>query len=383
MRSISSAFLFVTSILGIASCAPGAASPSSTGVWGGAITSTITVHVVQEASGEPVVAAMVDVGGTPVTTDAHGDATVPASGSVTLHVRAPGLVSERWIGVDRDHATVALAPPRPAQPYSAHVEVAGGADLVVSFATTVSMLRVTPLVGTTSPCAAGVCDVSVEIAPPSSAVDGILRSASDARLAAFTLGDASLLFDPASVSASVPLVTLDVTIPTAPGLEGVVGVPGISSPRGVALIPALDGSAVAVGAPDTTGPFAGTRLWYVARATNADGSGESVLVDRDIGADHHVRLASSFLAIPSATASGSVGIDVDPEVELYVVEAYAGLEIERTLVLHPSGSHLDVPITLTAASGIVVRAVDTTIGTDGVDLDEADRLTTRFATLSL
>jgi hypothetical protein len=185
------------------------------------------------------------------------------------------------------------------------------------------------------------------------------------------------------LGASGPLVTFVVVIPEAPGFTEVVGVPGVSSDRGVALFPSLSAMPVSVTAPALSGTIADGRHWYIARATNADGSGSSMMFDRDIGADGVVTLPSEFLAIPTATASGVVDLYVQPGADLYVVEAYAGTSAERVLVFTEVDAHIEVPISLAGASRVVVRAIDTTIDRDAIDLVDAELNTTRIATLEL
>ena len=366
-------------------CAPEVAAYAP-GVRGPALAGTLAVHVQTERGARPIAGASVDVGLAPVTTDANGDATLTTTtSSVTLRVSASGFVTERWIGVDLASASVALA--EPSAPRTLTGAISGGSgDMVVTAMTTLSMLRATPVTGSASACAGGACEATLTIATDAAEVDVALVDASSARLVSgVVLGaDGRFAIDASAPAASVGLMTLEVTLPAAPGLEGVVGVPGVSSPAGVVLFPAFAATTTTSrSAPAREGPFALGRLWYVVRAENADGSGESVILDRDVGTDALVSLPDAFLAIPSATASGALGIDVDPEADLYVVEAHAGALAERVLVLHPSGAHLEVPIALAGASVVTVRALDTTAFGVGIDLAAAERGVTRFATLEL
>lgn len=385
MRTSSSFRWVAASALSLsAACAsdPGGTGGASPGISGAALASTLSVHVEDELGGDPLAGATVDVGGAAVTTDAAGDATLTTAGApVTLRVSAAGRITERWIGVDRDHATVALATPIVPRTVVSALSLSG--DAVVSAATSVTVLRTSSLVGSTGACTGGTCELTLALETREADVWSVVVDATSAHLVTRTPADGRIAIAEADLAAGASMVTLAVTLPSDAGLQGVVGVPGLATDHGVALFPAFAATPASVLAPAREGPFADARLWYVARGTNADGSGQSVILDRDIGADGVVTLPSGFLAIPSATASGSVGIDVDPEVDLYVVEAYSGADVERAIVLHPSGAHVDVPISLATASRVVVRAIDAPIGEAGVDLGLAERSATRMATLEL
>lgn len=375
---------FVGSALALGACTSSpSTSPPIVGVDGASLAGTLEVVVIDEESREPIVGARVAIGDASATTDASGHASLSAgTGSVTLDVTHAGYVTEHWIGVDRARAVVGLSAPLEAHALSGTI-TGGTADTIVSAATTLSILRVTSLDATTSACAGGACSVSVSVELQAPRLDLVLVEGSTAHLATgIPIAQEAFSVDLPSLAASERLVTLDVTLPSAPGLEAVVGVPGIATSAGVAILPSSPTGASLL-APAREGPLQGARLWYVARATSADESGETVVFDREVGADLHVSLPSSFLAIPSATASGTIGIDVDPEVDLYVVEAYAGASVERTLVLRPSGPHLDLPIDLAAASGVAVRAIDTDgASSEGaIDLDAVEAQATRIATL--
>lgn len=368
----------------LVACATAPASAPSAGVSGAPLASTLSVHVVDELTGDPFVGASVDVGAAVAMTDAHGDATLSTTtSSVTLRVSAPGQITEQWIGVDRDHVVVGLATPIVPRTLTGAIALTSG-DTVVSAATTVSVLRTSSLIGSTGACIGGACEVTLTVETRTADLHAVVVDAASARIDASPVVDGRFAIHESDLTAgSARLVTLEVTIPSAPSLQGVVGVPGLATADGVALFPSFTPSATSVLVPAREGPFADARLWYVVRGTNVDGSGESVLLDRDLGAGTTVELPSAFLAIPSATASGTVGIDVDPAVDLYVIEAFSGANVEHTLVLHPSGAHVDVPVALAGASRVVVRAIDAALTGDGIDLAAAERTATRIATLEL
>lgn len=384
MRSLLFSCSSASLALALAACSTTAAS-SASGIGGAMLTTSLSVHVEGERDGAPIAGASVDVGGAVAATDAHGDATLTTtSGPVTLRVSAAGFVTERWIGVDRDHATVSLVTPLAARTLTGTI-TGGHADSVVSVATAITMLRTSSPLASTSSCAGGACDVTLTVETRAPALDVVLVEASAARLAEGVALDGAGHFalDAAAIEESARLVTLDVTLPSAPGLEAVVGVPGVASASGVVLFPALTPVAASLSAPALEGALAGDRLWYVARAANADGSGVSMIFDRQVGADGAVQLPSAFLAIPSVTPTASIGIAVDPEVDLYVVEVYSGDTAERVLVLRPRGARVDVPVELTGVSRVVVRAVDTLAQPGAIDLDAAEASATRIATVEL
>lgn len=376
----------------LAGCVTTAQLPAVTpGVSGPALAGTLGVHVVDEAHGFAAVAgASVDVGGAAVRTDAHGDATITTSASsVTLTVHAAGFETERWIGVDRASVIVGLATPLVA--YTIDGAISGlSTDALVSGTSALSILRTSSPRGSTAPCMRGGCNTSltVEGRAPRADVDVVIVDATSARLASGVMVDAAsgrFAIDVSTIGVGERLVTLTLTsLPAGAGLTSVVGVPGLATLRGVALLPALTTTAMSVVAPAREGVMAGDRLWYVARATSTDGFGESMAFDREVGADGVVHLPTTFLAVPRATASGTVSITVDPAVGLYVVEAFAGATATRALVLHPSGTQIDVPVDLTGASGVVVRAIDTPPSASGeIDLAAIEARTTRIATLQL
>ncbi len=378
-----SAWLTGTALaLGACSTSPASVAPT-VGIDGAPLSGTLEVVVVDDETRDPIEGALVAIGETRATTDATGRASLAApSGSVTLDVSRAGYVTEHWMNVDRTRAVVALAAPLDARALAGTI-TGGSADTIVSAATTLSILRVTSLGATTSACPGGACGVSVTVELETPRLDLVLVEGSTAHLATgLPITGETFSVDLAALTATERLVTLDVTLPEAPGLQAVVGVPGIATSAGVAVLPSSPTGASLL-APAREGPMEGARLWYVARAVSTDGSGETIVFDREVGADLHVVLPSSFLAIPSATAEGTIGIDVDPEVDLYVVEAYAGASVDRTLVLHPSGTHLDLPIDLAGASGVAVRAIDAdgAIAEGAIDLDAVEARATRIATL--
>jgi hypothetical protein len=377
--------LWSLSALFVVACAAPASVAEHPGTSGAALASALTVHVQAEQDGRPIANATVEVQGVTTQTDANGDAHVPTSGAaVDLRVVASGFVTERWMGVDRERAIVGLATPLVSRTLTGSIQ-AGTADVAVSAATTLSMLRTSTPLGSTSACVGGVCDVTLTVETRTPALDVVLVDASAARVVENVAVDSGnhFLIAPSMLGQSGSLVTFTVTIPAAPGLDAVVGVPGVAREGGVALFPGLTAMPVSVMAPALEGSIADARHWYIAHASNSDGSGTSMIFDRSVGADGVVTLPSAFLDIPRATASGVVGIDVQPGVDLYVVEAFAGDAAERALVFTEVDAHIDVPISLTGASRVVVRAIDTEIDRHAIDLVAAEQNATRIATIEL
>lgn len=355
----------------------------SPGVGGAPLAGTLAVHVQDEDDSSPIAGASVDVGGAPVLTDADGNATLPtSSGSVTLRVVAAGFVTERWIGVDRARAAVALA--APVSPRALTATVSGGeGDTAVGVMTALSILRASSVVGSTGTCVGGACELSltaVDVHDPETSV--VIIDANGARARTVSVAGGRFAIELTGAAAGAPLLPIDVVLPSGVGLEGVVGVPGMRTAGGVTLLPDPSGAAVTRALPSADAALPTSRFWYVARGTTTDGSGESMAFDRDVGTDGVATLPASFLAIPSATraaAGDAVGIDVDPEVDLYVVETLG----ERVLVLRPTGAHVDVPIPTSAVATVTVRAVDAPASGEGIDLGAAELFATRVATRTL
>jgi hypothetical protein len=358
------------------------------GVRGAPLAGALRVLVIDEGSLAPIGGAMVDLGGPIVTADVLGNATLATTtSSVTLTVRASGYIAERWIGVDRASVVVGMARPLVAAGIQGPITgVSGGTR--VSPTVPIPMLRVASLGNSDTQCVADCNHVAVMFTVDAHAdgIDIVILGHSSARIATDVARPSeTFAIDAGAISASERLIMLQVVAPPAPGtLTTVVGVPGLSTPHGVARLDSFAG-AFTTTAPAREGPMACDRLWYIVNAYTSDLSGMSALFDRDVGNDGVVHLPASFLTVPIATRSADVGITVDPAVTFYVVEAaHAGASTMRALVLYPSGSHIDVPIELTGATNVFVRAVDTVRSADGtIDLVRAEAQATRTATIAL
>ncbi len=370
-------FLLSLGLVGACATTPSVTDPTP-GVRGAALTSTLSVHVVREDDQTALAGASVDVGGPSVTTDANGDATLTVTASpATLHVALAGFVGERWMGVDRDHATVGLAVPVRPRPLSGTI-TAGTSDVAVAAATTLSMLRTSSPTDSVAVCAGGHCELGLSVETLAPTIDVLLVDSTSARLASHVAIDGAHFVIDASAATLLPsFVTLQATIPDAPGLEGVVGVPGIAAGGHVALVPMPDPSTTNLLAPALEGPLAQDRLWFVVRA-HASGGGETMIFDRNV-VGTAVHLPSSFLAVPTATRTENVEVTVDPDADFYVLDVLTDTDAERVLVLHPSGAHLTLPITLAGATYVALRAVGTSGTVD--DLAAAEALADRIATI--
>ena len=370
-------FLLSLALVGGCGTTPSGADPTP-GVRGAALTSTLSVHVVREDDQTALPGASVDVGGPSVTTDANGDARLTAVGSATVHVALAGYVGERWIGVDRDHVTIGLATPNPERPLGGTI-TAGTSDLGVAAATTLTMLRTSSPNDSVGVCAGDHCAVSLSVQTLEPTIDVLLVDSTSVRLAQHVAIDGAHFTIDASTATLLPsLVTLQASIPDAPGLEAVVGVPGIATDGRVALVVAADPSTTNLVAPTLEGPLAQDRLWFVARAHAPSGGAETMIFDRNV-VGTVVHLPSSFLAVPTATRTESVDLTVDPEVDFYVLDVRTNVDAERVLVLHPSGAHLTLPIALAGATYVALRAVGTSGTVD--DLVAAEALADRTATI--
>ncbi len=361
---------------------PPSNATSPIGLSGGPLVDGLTVVVLDETTGAELGTATVTCGdGSPASlmgSAVRCDATGLDGASIV--VDAPGYVTERWMGITSAHAVVALA--MRAEPERAlHGEITGGSDRVsVGVTGAFGILRSGDVTRGAAGCAdASLCNVTLSTSP-AGAHDAAILDQGAGRLVLvrdLPIGpDGAFAVDVLGATESASLVTLTVTLPDAAGLTEVVGVPGLATDHGVALLGSLlDGTSTL--APVREGTLASERLWFVAHARTADGSGESFALDRELPAgETTVTLPPTFLAVPVASVSGGVvTITGDAEVSLYIVESSdAGGVVERAIVF-AGASTIAVPV---RGASQRVRAVASSLGAD-IDLELAADTATRFA----
>jgi hypothetical protein len=373
-----------------ASCAGACQAPVATvpitspiGLSGGPITDGVDVVAVDEATGAPIAGATVTCGdAAPITTTLGSAVRCPAgtSGTADIVVSAPGQVTERWIGIARANAVVGLTP-RVDDERTLHGAITGASDRAsIGVSSRFGIVRSGDVTGGAAACVdASDCSVALT-ASPVGAHDMAIVDHGAMRLVLVrevpTEADGGFAIDVLAQSESAPLIDLSVTLPDANGLTEVVGVPGLSTANGVALLGAPSEGTSTL-APVREGSLAGEGLWFVARARTADGTGESFALDRDVpigSAD--VMLAPAFLAVPIASRAGDVvTVQRESGSSLYVIESSdaAGV-VERALAFSTDPS-FDVRA---AGARVRVRVLDAA-GSGDVDLGRVAADTTRFA----
>jgi hypothetical protein len=373
--------LFLSIVSALACQAPAMGPPVTlgpVGLSGGALAGSVEVVVLDEATGVELAGATVVCGDATLTTSAGSAVRCQEAGaSASLVVSAPGHVTERWLGITQSRAVVALAPR--ASTRTLEGEITGATERVsVGVSSEFGILRSSDVTRGAADCAdAAACTVSAE-ASSASAHDVAVLDHGGGRLVLVrdVAIDAEGRFavDVLAAEESEPLIDLSVTLPGAVGLTEVVGVPGLSTENGVALLGSLaEGTSVL--APAREASLAGDRLWFVAHARTEDGAGESFALDRDVAVGQTaVELPSAFLAVPIASvAEGVVTITTDAMASLYVVESSdAGGVVERAVVFAP-GASIEVPV---ASASVRVRAID---AGGVVELGAVAASTTRFA----
>lgn len=388
MRVALRVFLFLSIAFVLACQAPVAAPPSTSpvGLSGGPLVDGVSVVVVDESTGAELSGATVACGDTTHTTTAGAAVRCEASGvdGVTLVVSAPGRVTERWIGVTRAHAVVASTE-RTSGERTLHGAITGAASRVsIGVSSTFGILRSgDPTRGAVACVDASDCTLVV-----GRPVDGrhdaavIEHGAARLTLVRDVAIDAAggFAIDVSTVMESDSFVALAVTLPGGEGLTEVVGVPGLSTENGVSLLGSLS-EGTSTSAPAREGSLADDRLWFVAHARTADGTGESFALDRDIPVgETAVDLPSTFLAVPVASRAGDVvTITTDGSASLHVVESSDASGVVERAVVFTGASTLEVPVTGTS---VRVRAVDASFSGE-IDLGLVSATTTRFADRAL
>lgn len=337
----------------------------------------IVVYVLDEVSRRPILGAEVSVGSAGEgTTDAGGRLEIATTDPLTsVRASAPGWVPEQWLGVSGRSIVLPLA--RHVSPAATDVTVAG-ADAGWSIVAT-SPARVLHAVdlgpAAAEPCllTAGACTVSVAAEPDATLfafrVDGAGRPEALRVLGALTSGA-----DLAS-AVELPITELAVGVPDpGPGATAVVGVPGFAFGGRVAVFDwPLDGDPIAGGTlhvPDTQDAMGSA--WGVFSTELEDGS-RSVLLQRGV--------IGSFASwdgwLDAPTLAGDA-ISAPSEAELVAVAWRAG---DGTLLRHDLifAAGLVGLLPPAGATSARLRAIDTSLGAGGFDLDLGERSVTRFA----
>jgi hypothetical protein len=371
--------------------------PFAPGISGAALAGRVEVIVIDEETRELLPQATIAIGAADGSTlftreDAPGFAAIEdarIAGAISVRVTTAGAWAgvTTWAGVAADRVVVAV-PRRAGRAIDGRVagaDTLGAADVLAGpletprFTSFGALDRAAP-----SACAMlgdGSCRFTGVASESASRAVAIVRDASGAPIA-FGVGplavdgtaDISLLDE--SMRAPVVELALGASLPMPPpGLDAVVGVPGLATAEGIGLLPQTPGSDGSLGVPELAGPLADASWWVLLEARSADGSARSVVVQRGIRDPGGVGTLPELLAPPAVTVTsgGEVQIAEVAGASLFVVECASA---ETTLVLDLAAA----PALGPCDGRLRVRAIDAP-GASGaaLDLDTVDRTAQRFS----
>lgn len=388
--------------------APPAAAP--TGARGAALAGRMEVDVVVEPERRPLAGAVVRARSiesgallAEARTDAAGFAVLESpvlQGSVTIE--AEGETSAQlWMGVRTDEVVLAL----PGEP--ARAEIVGNvrglpdsweaSSVEVGAATQVSLLRTGSLArAATAPCnprADVGCGFFLESdAAPETLAVATVRGASGAA-SGFVLGT----LGPAGGTLSQPVEATDlaVALPSAAGLAGIVGVPGVARDGALVLLPQTspDPALLAVPARESLGPR--DRYWVLVEARPtlaggvADPEARTVLFARGASTAADLPRWSAWLPAPSATLAvdGGVSFEAVAGADVHVVDWLdaSGAIVASAWLLDPTVLSVEAlrPTRLDPGGRVTrvrVRALDTVApGPSGFEATTLDAAVERFS----
>jgi hypothetical protein len=279
---------------------------------GGALASTLDVHVVDESSGEPVPRASISVGTHKVSADAAGNARISGlSGIVQVSVSAADFVPSTWLGVGAAEITIPMRPKKPAtRPTArAQVSITGLEQLAARDDGASYSLR---LHGSLPLDLTGFDDALLASAPKESVCRFKAGERAACTLSVVTRLGAQRLYaileavnaagesiEPVAISVSPPVnlapgsTSLATSLPLLPAADlikaivkplgpptsgasaKVVGVPGMKLNEGsVMLFPAKDHVLL----PRTGGALGDGTYWYISEASYVDADGDALRI---------------------------------------------------------------------------------------------------------
>lgn len=359
------------------------AGPFVPGISGGPLANRLEVVVVDELTREPIEATITiesdglerAVGPSPLV---HESTEPLDAADVTASIEASGHTTLiRWIGV-RGARAVIPAPRRDASRTTVDVRgtlPSGASALEVTALAPLHILRSDGVGAASSTCASlDACSATIDVPAGASALVATAIDARGAPLAFAIAGVEGRTID-FDLGARAT-VAIDAPLPgPGPGLDAVVGVPGLTEERSIARLPRASGSSFVV--PVLDGEPPGATWWLLARAEGVDRS--STVVQRDLQQPTDAGAWPSFLAAPElVTTASAISASPPPGATLLVVERLDATREESSLFFElPAQIELEPPST---GGRVFVRAIDAgSVDASAVDLDAIEAATVRWS----
>lgn len=329
----------------VASVAAGCgASPSATGLEprasGTALAGRVEITVIADVSGAAVVGAVVRARSIETgeviaegTTDAAGFVALEGAltGSISVEAASP-TSAQVFVGVRTDELVIALpaaAPARTSVMGNVRGLPASTSTVEVGTATEVSLLRTPSLErAATDTCAREGDGCTFEL-PRAAGPDAIaIATAVDdaGEVVGFVAG--TLGASGGTLSTPVAAEDLVMTLPSASGLTGIIGVPGVADDGALTLLTQPQASPERLRVPALSGALEGAAYWLVVEAHPFTGAGmvdtaaRTVLFARGVHGASELPTWSAWLPAPTATmdATASVTLDTVPGADVHVID---------------------------------------------------------------
>jgi hypothetical protein len=388
---------------------PALPEPDPTGARGALLAGRMEVAVVLEperrvVAGAVVRARAIDTGAllAEARTDAAGLAVLEAPelrGAVTIEAEGTSG-AQLWMGVRHDEVVIALPGERARVPVVGNVRGLPAAwdasSVEVAAATQVSLLRTGSLArAATVPCVTAAsegCGFSLEsAAAPEALAVATVRGASGAA-SGFVLGTIGPMGG--TLAQPVEATALAVSLPSATGLTGIVGVPGVARDGALALLPQSPADPGLLAVPDRAALASGDRYWVLveARPTLAgapDPDARTVLFARGASSAADLPRWSAWLPAPAAslTVDGGVSFEAVAGADVHVVDWLdaSGAIVASAWLLDPTVLSVEAlrPTRLDPGGQVTrvrVRAIDTLApGASGFELGALEVAVERFS----
>lgn len=347
--------------------------PLEPGVSGGALSGRLEVVAIDELTREPIEAS--------VTVAPDGLAAATGSSPFVHESAQPferadvtviaGVARVRWVGV-RGARVVIPVPRRETREVAVELRgtaPSGASAIELTSLAPLHVLRSGGVGGAATACAPVDACASLEV--PEGA-RGLVASVLDADGVplAFAVGEVGAAID---LDAAREAIAVEAGLPDAPpGLDAVVGVPGLTRARELARLPAARGFTFVVPGPDAG--TADASFWILARAQGTDRS--STVVQRGLREASDAGEWPAWLETPSLTPLDGALFAVPPAgATLLVVERTEADVEELTLYLEPPAD-----LEIAPAASVVVRAVDGgRLDAGALDLDAFEDAAVRWS----
>ena len=354
---------------------------------GSALAGRVEITVIDDASGAVVSGAVVRArsiaSGEVIaegTTDAAGLVALEAAGltgSISIEAASPSA-AQIFVGVRTGELVVALPSAAPART-SVMGNVRGlpgsTSTVEVGVATDVSLLRTPSLERASTDTCVREGDGCTFSLPRAAGPDAIaIATAVDEAGEVVGFVSGTLGAGGGTLSTLLPAEELVMTLPSASGLTGIVGVPGVADDGALTLLTQPQTSAARLRVPTLAGSLAGSSYWLVVEARPFTGAGmvdtaaRTVLFARGVHGAAELPTWSAWLPAPTATldATASVTLDMVPGADVHAIDWLdaSGNVRASAWVLDDTLIGLDnlLPSGLAArdVATVRVRAIDTT-----------------------